>query len=138
MKNCISIDDLFVADVKYCIDRREAYPGEEKGMAVGDLVAKNAIVLRLNDRYIPFYLISNESDFDKILQYSANGNVERCGKRAMAEFPAEIGDNYVVNVGALLLEGDHTYVGYDDIKAIDDEWGKLVGEEDYSVDQYEL
>lgn len=40
MKNCISIDDLFVADVKYCIDRREAYPGEEKGMAVGDLIEK--------------------------------------------------------------------------------------------------
>lgn len=138
MKNCINVEDIFVGDVKYCIDRREAYPGEEHDLAIGDVMAKKALVLRFEDRFVPFYMISDESDFKKILFFASQGELEKCGKRAMLDFPKEVGDTYVENPEALTIESSSEYLSFGDIKNLDNEWSKIVGDEEYCFDQLEL
>lgn len=138
MDKKIDVEKLFVGNVKYCMDRRDAYPGEKTGVYVGDIFAHGVLLMQFEDVYVPFYMVKDKDDFNKLVSDFENQDFEKQRSRIFSRVPLEAGDEYVSDLVPFKVSNSKQILNFKEIKKVNDEWELEMGNEEYSYDLLDL
>lgn len=134
MEKKIDIEDLYVGDVRYCMDRREAYPGEKTEFFVGDIFAHNVLLIKFEDFYVPFYSIEDQEDLNDLVLDLEDHDFASQKSRVLSEIPNEAGDEYIAAVTPFKANTSKQCLNFKEIRDANDEWELASGNEDYDCD----
>lgn len=138
MEKKIDVEDLYVGDVRYCMDRRDAYPGEKSEFFFGDIFAHNVLLIKFENFYVPFYSIEDQEDLNDLILDIENHDFRSQSSRVLSEIPHESGDEYVAKVAPFKVNNSKQCLNFKEIKDVNDEFELASGNDEYACDFFGL